>query len=329
MKTPTKEEQYGALIKAPKPLRDFIVSPTLLQIYGGIERKHKFTPAQMLTVSQLANLTLLGFESETALETNIHQILPDLSHTTTVELVADIHTRVFKEAQRRVEESILEPSAYSKALEESAAPADPEYTRINNLDEDTPEWREMIGKKIEEQKAERMAFQKQYEEKVREQASASENADVEGVDIADLDEDNWLKSRYELELEAIESAFQEKVAVLENGEGAPAARTISAVQGGRDGAYEKPDKLTLNVVQITQPVPAEAPASSVSIAQQKLSVPTAEQSSTSQVESVLGQPGISSVELPVPLDSTTQKANVTPIQKRPEKSNDPYRESVD
>ena len=102
MKSYTFEELRSARRASPMPLQHFILSPTLTNIYAGIEKKHSLNDTQMYFVLRVVSATMLGLESETALETNIHQALPELSHAATLELVADITTRVLKEAKRRV-----------------------------------------------------------------------------------------------------------------------------------------------------------------------------------------------------------------------------------
>lgn len=109
MKDYTPEERREAKARLPKPIRDFIDSDALLQIYFGVIQKNHINWRQAGTLTEITNATLLGLESESALETNFHQALPELSADTMRELVADVNDRVFKEARRRLAENIVEP----------------------------------------------------------------------------------------------------------------------------------------------------------------------------------------------------------------------------
>jgi hypothetical protein len=108
MKKYTKEELETAKNSAPKPLVDFLNSASLGDIYGGLLKKHKLSLKEMSIIAEICGLTLLNLDSESALATNIHTTLPELSNATTNELVADIHDRIFKEAARRVSANIVE-----------------------------------------------------------------------------------------------------------------------------------------------------------------------------------------------------------------------------
>jgi hypothetical protein len=108
MKNYTVEERDKAKKALYKPVSDFISSDTLLDIYQGIIEKNKLNLRQAGSITEIVNNTLLGLEPESALETNIHQALAELSAATTREIVADINDRVFKETRRRVQENITE-----------------------------------------------------------------------------------------------------------------------------------------------------------------------------------------------------------------------------
>ncbi len=109
MKNYTREERADARKKLTRPVNDFLSSDALLDIYRGIFKKHKLNFYQGGLVSEIANVTLMGLEPESALETNLHQTLPALSSDTMRELAADINDRLFKEARRRVQENIVTP----------------------------------------------------------------------------------------------------------------------------------------------------------------------------------------------------------------------------
>lgn len=109
MKTYSKEEREEAKDKLPKPVRGFLSSNTITEIYGGLIKKHGLNLWQGSLMSKVANLVLLGLEPLSALETNLHQVLPELSSATTREIVNDLNDRIFKEASRRLHENIIEP----------------------------------------------------------------------------------------------------------------------------------------------------------------------------------------------------------------------------
>lgn len=298
MKTLQPNELLKALRNAPEPVRDFAVSPTLMSIYDGIQKKHGLSDLQMAFVSKLANCTMLELEPESAIETNLHQALPELSHASTLELVADITTRILKEAKRRQAERILEPSMYAEALEPKP-PRDPEYERLDNLDEDDPEWQEIEAKQNAQDEAEHKAFEEKYE---REQSTTRPPA-TEEIDADDeaflLDDDTAdVKSSYELEQEALDKEFSEK----ESGLTAPPAPSDTAIKA----------TVGLN----TAPVSAEA--------EKALSPETP-------------QPAISAQKLAAPSavkrEEVRSSTPAAPAQTTPpapvQKAADPYREPLD
>lgn len=109
MKKYTAEEKAEARKSLPKPLAGFIGSQILTALYFGIKDKLKLNWSQVVDMCEVANVTLLGLEPEHALETNLHQYMPELSNADMRELVADLNDRVFKEAQRRLRENVIEP----------------------------------------------------------------------------------------------------------------------------------------------------------------------------------------------------------------------------
>ena len=112
MKIYTRQEKEEAKKKLPKPIYDFLGSPALAGLYTGIKDKLKLDLRQLMMFSEIVNTTLIGLEPQSALETNLHQLLPELSNEVTRELATDINDRIFKEAQRRLRENItnLEPA---------------------------------------------------------------------------------------------------------------------------------------------------------------------------------------------------------------------------
>lgn len=139
MKSYTQEEINAAIRGLPAPLRGFIFSPSLRAIFIGIRDKHKLNLRQIWAVSELSTTTLAGLDSQTAFESNLHLLLPELSNATTHELVADVNSRIFKEARRRLEEEIIEPHTEQNETSEDAEKQRREEERIKNLDDDDPE----------------------------------------------------------------------------------------------------------------------------------------------------------------------------------------------
>ncbi len=108
MKTHTREEKEEAKKKLPKPISSFVGSESLSNIYLGIMGKLKLNMRQLMVMCEISNLILMGLEDEHSTEANLHQYLPELSNADMRELVADLNDRVFKEAQRRLRENIVE-----------------------------------------------------------------------------------------------------------------------------------------------------------------------------------------------------------------------------
>jgi len=109
MKTYSKEERIEAKNNLPRPVSGFLSSNTITEIYDGLIKKHHLNLWQGSLVSKTANLILLGLEPQSSIETNLHQVLPELSSATTREIVNDLNDRIFKEASRRLHENIIEP----------------------------------------------------------------------------------------------------------------------------------------------------------------------------------------------------------------------------
>lgn len=109
MKQHTAQERQQARVKLPKPVSDFLGSDALLQIYLGVIAKQRLNFNQGGRMTDIVNATLLGLEPISAIETNLHQDLPELSNAAMRELVDDLNDRVFKEANRRLQENIIEP----------------------------------------------------------------------------------------------------------------------------------------------------------------------------------------------------------------------------
>ena len=145
MKTHTREEREEAKKKLPEPVRDFLASPTLTTLHVGIQKKHNLDLRQLMLFADIVNVTLMGLEPESALETSLHQAIHELSNEGARELVADINDRVFKEAKRRIQESIPEPSVWSAkpaaqpALSEEELSDNKRRELIDTMRDDDPE----------------------------------------------------------------------------------------------------------------------------------------------------------------------------------------------
>jgi len=120
MRTYGIKEKEGAKEKLPESIRSFLNSEVLPKIYIGIKDKLKLNLRQLMLFAEVANVTLMGLEPEHALETNLHQYLPELSNAEMRELAADINDRVFKEAQRRLRENVVEKNTEDEAATEGA-----------------------------------------------------------------------------------------------------------------------------------------------------------------------------------------------------------------
>ncbi len=150
MKKHTKQEEAQALQNSPKPIRGFLRTAALTNIYQGIAKKLTLDLRQMLGVTEITYTTLIGLEPESGLETAIHQVLPELSNEKTRELVADINDRIFKEAGRRLQENIIEPESPLVVRE----PTDAELEALGEREK-----REGIMPEFEKKKAEEEALQ--------------------------------------------------------------------------------------------------------------------------------------------------------------------------
>jgi len=168
MKTYTQKEREQAMDTLPIPVSDFLKSNTITDIYVGIGEKLNLNYRQIGLASQITNATLLGLEPEHALETNIHQALPELSNTATRELVADINDRIFKEMQRRIKENIIEKKTEQSEYELSLKPTDEELRKYEIQDKEDAEH------PIEYEKLLKLAEQEKVERKAKEDAEEAE-----------------------------------------------------------------------------------------------------------------------------------------------------------
>src|SRR3989344_5230232 len=186
MKIYTAEERTEAQKKLPNPIVDFLLSSTLTNIYLGIQKKHRLDFRQLMLFCDIANLTLMGLEPQSALETNLHQVMHELPSEQTRELVADLNDRVFREAQRRLRENILEPSVWSEDLRKPELSAEEkiarkEYERVENMDDDDPRLQELY-KKDEEAEQVRRAKEDEEEKKLEEEYE-KRHAEAEKITI--------------------------------------------------------------------------------------------------------------------------------------------------
>ncbi len=305
MKNFSDEEIKDASAKIPKEIRYFNGSPTYQKIVEGIRIKHGLNFRHIIALSYLLNVTLVGLEDESAFETNLHQLLPELSNATTHELVQDINARIFKEARRRVELGIVEPSPWivERNLTAEEIAAEREYNRINNLDDDDPEVvrlreeEELRRRTEEEEEAKRLLVAK--ERATPDSAEESESADDESAKFAQLLDQ--LDSNPEAELPPRISDVEEIVA----GDDEPtSALKVTASR------LEAPQVTNINADKVGIPV---APP----LTEQKLA-----QSTFSGVVR-----GI--VTTPISGASIQEVQKVSPPPPRLKGDSDPYRELVD
>lgn len=154
MKNYSPEERAAAIKKLPRPASYFAGSKRLYEIYKGIEKKLNLSHQQFMIMAEIAGVTLIGLESESALEANIHFLMPELPNAVAKELALDIQDRVLKESQRRVKEEIFEQDTFvptEMGLTPEQETERQRELRIDAMDDDDPE----LLKLIELEKAER------------------------------------------------------------------------------------------------------------------------------------------------------------------------------
>lgn len=160
MKTYSKEETAEARNKLPKPVNDFLSSNTITEIYDGLIKKHRLNLWQGGLMSKTTNLILLGLEPESALETSLHQALPELNNAAMREIVNDLNDRIFKEASRRLRENITEPEPEWDVDEFGPKPTKDAVTSVLPTDEELDKLAEkeaVEGWEDPEEEAERKA----------------------------------------------------------------------------------------------------------------------------------------------------------------------------
>lgn len=193
MKTYTAEERIEARKKLPRPVSDFFVSPEIITIYGGIAKKLTLNLHQNSAMRDVVNATLLGLEPEHALETNLHQALPELSNVMTRELVADINDRVFKEAKRRLEQNIVTPEPEWNEVEWGPKPTEEDWKKFveqEAKDRESPLAKmsyEEIGALAEKEAAERKAKDDAEEaEAAKKRPTVIQQEEAEGGNMTSL-----------------------------------------------------------------------------------------------------------------------------------------------
>jgi len=290
MKTYSVEERTEAKKKLPRPVLDFLLSPTISNIYVGMQKKHNLDFRQLVLFCDVTNLTLMGLEPQSALETNLHQAMHELSNEGTRELVADTNDRVFKEAQRRLRENISEPSIWS---EEITAPESPEQKakfteleRVKNMEDDDSRLQELY-KKDEKAELVRKAAEDEEDKKVEEEYE-KRHAEAEKITI---------------EAQNVELAPQDTTS----------AEPLSGIQ-----LIEKGQMAGTRDVREMEEAPTDVHASSdsASISTQKLGETTVATAQEVQVG-----------ESEYPVSSMKYQGKSKPEQARPRDGMDPYRET--
>lgn len=150
MKTYSNAEEQEAYTKLPEQIRSFLDSQTIIKLYTSLAQRSTLNISQLMIMSSLTRLTLLGLEPESALETNLHQEIHTLSNEQVAQLVEDINTRIFKEAKRRLQENIVELEDWDeselgprpKPDEKKTVPTDEELDKLVEEEEKTGGWKD-------------------------------------------------------------------------------------------------------------------------------------------------------------------------------------------
>ena len=301
MKQYSYTEIASAQQQLGRPVNDFLGSDAIAAIIEGIRTKLGLDSRQNSLVVDVITATLVKLEPESALETNIHQIIPELSNEKTAELVADIRDRIFKEAKRREEHNVTEPRYDWDEREHGPRPT-PELIEKRRVSERWPE-HYMSDE----------ALQKLAKEKI---ILLEEREDREDAEYAAAQKARGLPTPEE-SLAADEAAAASEGESL-SVEAAPApATTVPATPTTMLATPE----LTTPALN-TQPKP-------LPIATQKLAAPTIQQTGQAQIETGLGRSGISSVPVPDPSAANTRTAEKPSEKMTPLQKTDLYREPLD
>ena len=171
--------------KTARPISDFIDSQNWQNIMDGIMTKFGFSGEQKMLIDLILVSTLTQLEPTSALETNIHQLLPELSNEKTRELVADIRDRVIREADRRVAENIINSKFdwYEAVLGEKPT--------VDQLEARKKRFREETERGLSVEEIRRLAEEdarKQQEQEEREEAEYAAALKAQGkVPLSDED----------------------------------------------------------------------------------------------------------------------------------------------
>ena len=307
MKIYTIEEKNEARKKLPKPISDFLGSEILTKIYLGIGKKLNLNLRQMLAVSDITNVILMGLEPESVLETSLHQWLPELTNEATRELVADINDRIFKEAQRRLRERITEPEPFwdtdqwGPKIDYPPQPTDTELEKAIEVEEEEAKRRgitvnELEDLQVKEQEAKRLGItlEELQKKEVEQQATAGEWA--------------W----------EVEEPEPQKETGPEKEVGVATPKTSIAIVADGIQLIEKGQMAGTRDVREMEEAPTDVHASSdsASISTQKLGAPTVATAQEVQVG-----------ESEYPVSSMKYQGKSKPEQARPRDGMDPYRET--
>lgn len=295
MKEYTHTEIINSQLKLPRPVADFLNSDSITKIVSGIAKKLDLTPEQKLAVTDIITATLTKLEPESALETNIHQLIHELSNEKTRELAADIRDRVFREAERRERENIIDATVSWDEGELGAPPTAESLERTRR--EEAERKKKFSALSVEE-------IQRLADEEIR---LAEEREDREDAEYAKA-QANAPKGapipEISPEAQKILSEAFEAIAEVEKNETAGT------------GAPTIPNAATTETS--SQQLP--------SIANEKLGTPTIARNKAERVLTLLNRPGVTSVSVPPsqqpsPIEEPRKRLPANPIKKV-----DPYRE---
>lgn len=289
MKTYSYTEVLQAREKIARPISDFIDSKAFQNIIDGFEVKFGFSVEQKTLSTSIIIATLVQLEPQSALETNIHQLLPELSNEKTTELAADIRDRAIKEADRRVKEGIIDPRF---DWDEGIFGERPTFEQ---LEARKKRFREEAQRALPPEEVARLAeidFRKQQEEEDREEAEYAANQKAQG--IVPLSED---------EGESEEPPLEE----------APRTELAATIPRKTLGLSTDRERLSETFSTEAQIAPNLLPPA-VPIALQKLSIPSTVQEKLDEIPNSLAQTNIS---------------KISKADQAPPKASDPYREPTE
>jgi hypothetical protein len=296
MKQYTHIEIVNAQQKLARPVSDFLNSDSITKIVSGIAKKLDLSPEQKLSVTTIITATLIKLEPESALETNIHQLIHELSNEKTRELAADIRDRVFREAERRERENITDARFDWDESELGPKPTPEDLDRLKRTERD----RVRKYKSVSPEEVARLAA-----EEIRLEQEREDREDAEY-------EKEQAKAPKGQPLPSLSSAAEKALAAA-----------LEAVSELKESEPATPGSPTApETAQVLSSIP-QAPSISV----EKLSAPTIERNKAERVAAVLGRGSVSQISVPPP--DEPKELPIEPRKRLPDnpiKKVDMYRE---